>query len=298
MAPTGTFFVLDLLISGCFGANTGIQDAHNLAWKLALVLRGKASSSLTATYQTERHPVGGFVTDQALIRWKLYGLPSQEGDAQEHESALPTITIEFGQRYNASAAIAYLTPNRGQVYEDPSWPSSSPGSRAPHLLLRKDHAVRSLYDLFDPRKFILFCSGRGTAWLQAYEREFKEVPIKVVTVPLGEFFSKYQIRDTGAVLVRPDGIIAWKATDDSVVGKLWNVVRQCLGYNVEEETGEKAAVPRTAATVPSRTVPSRMTEDLGVSEFGEINGAKDKKVKEVKGRQSLFKRISTLSLRR
>jgi hypothetical protein len=124
------------------------------------------------------------------------------------------------------------------------------------------------------------------------------VPIKVVTVPLGEFFSKYQIRDTGAVLVRPDGIIAWKATDDSVVGKLWNVVRQCLGYNVEEEKRVKAAVSKTAATVPARAVPSRTTEDLGVSEFGEINGAKDKKTKDVKGRQSLFKRISTLTLRK
>jgi hypothetical protein len=292
-----------LLTEGCFGANTGIQDAHNLAWKLAVILRGRASSSLAATYQTERHPVGGFVTDQALIRWKLYGLPSQDGDAQEDESALPTITIEFGQRYNASAAIAYLTPNRGQVYEDPTWPSTSPGSRAPHLLLRKDHAVRSFYDLFDPRKFVLFCSGRGTAWIEAHEREFKDVPIKVVTVPLGEFFSKYQIRDTGAVLVRPDGIIAWKATDDSVVGKLWNVVRQCLGYNVEDEKRVKAAVSKTAvsqtaATLPTRAVPSRMTEDLGVSEFGEIKGAKDKKVKEVKGRQSLFKRISTLTLRK
>jgi hypothetical protein len=59
-----------------------------------------------------------------------------------------------------------------------------------------------------------------------------------------------------------------------------------------------AAVSRTAATIHARTTTWKMTEDLGVSEFGEIKGAKDKRVQYVNGRQSLLKRISTLTLRR
>jgi len=272
-----------LLTTGCFGANTGIQDAHNLAWKLALVLRGEAAPSLLATYQTERQPVGVFVTDQALIRWKLYGLQSQQ-DPQEEESALPTMTIEFGQRYNASAAIAYLSSNRGLLYEDPLWPSASPGSRAPHLWLRRDNVTRSLYEFFDPRRFVLFCSGRGTAWFEIYETRFRDIPLKLIMVPLGEFFSKYKIRDTGAVLVRPDGIIAWKAMDDSAVEKLSNVIRQCLGYNVAEEARPKPGVSRTA------TVPVRMPDSSEVSDFRETQAKKN-------GHQSLLKRM-TMTLRK
>jgi hypothetical protein len=287
MAPTGIYSRKSVLIIGCFGANTGIQDAHNLAWKLALVLRSEAAPSLVATYQTERYPVGVFVTDQALIRWKLYGLPSQQEPAEE-ESAVPTMSIEFGQRYNASAAIAYLGNNRGLVYEDPLWPSTSPGSRAPHLWLRRDKISRSLYELFDPRRFVLLCSGRGTAWFDAYETQFQSVPLKLMIVPLGEFFSKYKIRDTGAVLVRPDGIIAWKSTDDSGVAKLWDVVRQCLGYNVAEAGPPKPGVSRTG------TVPARVHESSsgGESDLGEIREKKEK------GPQSLLKRMTTLSLRK
>ena len=103
-------------------------------------------------------------------------------------------------------------------------------------------------------------------------------------VPLGEFFSKYKIRDTGAVLVRPDGIIAWKATDDSAVEKLSNVIRQCLGYNVADEARPIPAASRTA------TMPARMPDGSGVSNFRETQAKKS-------GHQSLLKRM-TMTLRR
>jgi 2-polyprenyl-6-methoxyphenol hydroxylase-like FAD-dependent oxidoreductase len=53
---------------GGFGGNTGVQDAHNLAWKLALVLKGLAGPDLLATYNAERQPIGELAMQQAYTR--------------------------------------------------------------------------------------------------------------------------------------------------------------------------------------------------------------------------------------
>lgn len=219
---------------GGFGGNTGIQDAQNLAWKLSLVLRNEASPALLATYHTERHPAGVFAMDQAYTTWHSH-FSQNEQTAPDRSDFAFDLNVDVGLRYNASAGIAYTSKARGGIYEDPFHPSAQPGSKAPHVWFRRNEKLKSLYDYFEISKFVLVCSGRGTAWLEAKETHFQSLPLKVAIVPLGEFFSKYQIRDTGAVLVRPDGMIGWKALDDSEVGKLGNAMRQLLGYNVEEE---------------------------------------------------------------
>src|SRR4029450_4185036 len=63
--------------AGGFGLNTGVQDVHNLAWKLAGVLRGWAGPALLATYDAERHPVGTVVKEQALASSISAGLLSR-----------------------------------------------------------------------------------------------------------------------------------------------------------------------------------------------------------------------------
>src|SRR5215831_11115389 len=55
--------------NGGFGGNTGIHDAHNLAWKLALVIKGQAGPGLLDTYETERRPVAVFTVEQAFARY-------------------------------------------------------------------------------------------------------------------------------------------------------------------------------------------------------------------------------------
>jgi hypothetical protein len=166
------------------------------------------------------------------------------------------LNIDVGLRYNASAGIAYTSKSRGAIYEDPFLPSAQPGSRAPHVWFRRNEKMKSLYDHFKIGTFVLVCSGRGTAWVQAKETHFQNLPLKIAIVPLGEFFNKYQIRDTGAVLMRPDGMIGWKALDDSEVGKLGNVMRQLLGFNVEEE--EKPPQTVRAVTAPQGKVPGKV----------------------------------------
>ncbi|PNP73220.1 hypothetical protein FNYG_13445 [Fusarium nygamai] len=119
--------------TGGMGGNTGIQDVHNLAWKLAYVLGGRASPSLLQTYDTERRPVDEFMMRQAYSRLQKRVLRKVPDEPE-----LPDITCEIGYRY-PSAAAAHKNPSSDQ-YEDPYAPLASPGSRLPHVLLARDNS--------------------------------------------------------------------------------------------------------------------------------------------------------------
>ena len=196
-----------------------------------MVIRSGASPTLVDTYHLERHAVGVLATEQAYTRWKSRFCPSQT-DFPDGVEEVPAIIIELGHRYEHSPAISYSPDVKATFYEDPFWPTAQSGSRAPHVWFRKNDRVTSLYDYFDIRKFILLCSRRGTAWHEVQENFPVGWPLKVAVVSLGEFFTKYEIRDTGAVLVRPDGVIAWKAISDSDVAKLRVVLAQLLGLKI------------------------------------------------------------------
>lgn len=62
--------------NGGFGGNTGIHDAHNLAWKMAMVLKGEAGPGLLETYEAERKPVGRMTVDQAYVSISWRGASS------------------------------------------------------------------------------------------------------------------------------------------------------------------------------------------------------------------------------
>ena len=109
--------------TGGLGANTGIQDAHNLAWKLALVLGGQAGPELLDTYDAERRPVGVLTMGQALARFGSRMGPDA-GPALIDYGA-----VAMGYRYPVGGAdgdTAPLLP--GQL-------SGQPGTRAPHAPL-------------------------------------------------------------------------------------------------------------------------------------------------------------------
>src|SRR5262249_22185232 len=78
--------------AGGFGANTGIQDGYNLAWKLAYVLNGLASPALLDTYEAERKPVAEMTTDQGMRRWHNWVSPDLMPIVDEH-------TVIFGAQY-------------------------------------------------------------------------------------------------------------------------------------------------------------------------------------------------------
>ncbi len=88
--------------TGGLGANTGIQDAHNLAWKLAAAVKGKAGPALLDTYHDERRPVGLLTMEQALARW---GSRVGEGADEETVPLMDYAAVAFGYRYQSAAVI-------------------------------------------------------------------------------------------------------------------------------------------------------------------------------------------------
>src|SRR5215218_3546500 len=147
--------------SGGFGANTGIQDAHNLAWKLAAVVKGEAAPALLDTYHDERRPVGVLTMEQALARW---GSRIGEGADEETAPLMDYAAVAFGYRYQSAAVIGAPTDAR------PALPipelTGQPGTRARHIWLARDGQRLSTVDLFG-RGYVLLMGPDGSAWVEA-----------------------------------------------------------------------------------------------------------------------------------
>ncbi|MFG1798104.1 FAD-dependent oxidoreductase [Nocardia sp. NPDC049149] len=199
--------------TGSFGANSGIADAHNLAWKLAAVVKGQAGESLLDTYQDERHPVSVTTLDQAMQR--LHGRHHGTGDTA---AAIDDLTMILGYRYR-SAAIVSETPDDDEPVEDPRHATGRPGLRAPHLWLDRAGTTLSTLDLCDGG-FLLLAGPAGTAWTSAAENATATLGLDVTVHQIGTdymnpdnlFHTAFGITDTGATLVRPDGFVAWRTT--------------------------------------------------------------------------------------
>jgi 2-polyprenyl-6-methoxyphenol hydroxylase-like FAD-dependent oxidoreductase len=187
--------------TGGFGGNTGVQDAHNLAWKLAYTLDSRAGDGLLATYDTERRPVGEFTTEQAYTRYVVRLDP----ELDRRENLQPYVSedvVELGYRYRSPAVIS--EPGDDTPWENPKQPSASPGSRMPHLTLDDG---RSTLDLVD-RRFVLLTGPGGEAWRTAT----RGLEIDAHTIGSEGFGDLYRTGVAGATLVRPDGFVAWRTS--------------------------------------------------------------------------------------
>jgi 2-polyprenyl-6-methoxyphenol hydroxylase-like FAD-dependent oxidoreductase len=226
--------------TGGFGGNTGIQDAHNIAWKLAFVLRGTAGPALVDTYSQERQPSGAQAIEQAYNRYVLRSDPDL-GTEGMHD-AIPDMHVEFN-RYRSSAVIAdagYI--DDGALDIDPRQSCGLPGTRAPHVELSGSGKTLSTLDLY-VGDFVLMAGPDGAAWTQAAAVAEKELGVRVVPYVVGgaelvdqqtesapSFAMAYGIGASGASLVRPDGYVAWRAieyTPDAAT-RLTAVLRQVL----------------------------------------------------------------------
>jgi 2-polyprenyl-6-methoxyphenol hydroxylase-like FAD-dependent oxidoreductase len=203
---------------GGFGGNT--QDAHNLAWKLALVLKGIAGPDLLATYNAERLPVGALAIQQAYTRYVLRVVP--ERGQQGMQPIVPDLNLEIGYGYGSSAVIAE-PGNAAPLHGDPLRSRGTPGTRAPHVLLERDGKPISSFDLFT-KNFCMLAATDGNAWCEAARVAAAELrlPLDAHQIERGAlrdprqcFADAYGVSSTGAVLVRPDGFVAWRAMDAS-----------------------------------------------------------------------------------
>ena len=269
------------------GSNTCIQDAFNLAWKVAYVHRGLAPPALLSSYSVERQPVGRSIITRAnqafrdhFHVWDALGSlpkdvssrryvleelrsPTSEGQRRRrafYEAILRTshefhgLGIEMGQVYtghgiyDADEPLPYVRPGLAAqddvlYYE----PSTYPGCRLPHVWLNKAVPIGpiSTIDLAGHGSYTLFTGIGGDHWKRAAERVSLEmgVPVNVHSIGFRQeledvYFDWERLRgveESGAVLVRPDRFVAWRATsvlnsEDACRSKLSLVMQRILGY--------------------------------------------------------------------
>lgn len=237
--------------TGGHGMNTGIGDADNLAWKLAAVTAGLGAPALLDSYQAERRPVarqvielssenararaqgGGYRMDDELLLTAAYrssaviddgGLADEAQDAQDAQEAQ--------EAQEASEASEWL-PLGLAGYR----PSGAPGRRLPHARLAGPPGVGSTLDLVGPG-FVLLTPHDDPAWRQQADAAAAGGhPVTVHALDSGPLREAEPgavgrlcgLPPTGALLVRPDGHIGWRAGRPSRPGELLDVLRRILG---------------------------------------------------------------------
>ena len=171
---------------GATGMNTGIADGHNLGWKLAWVVRGWAAPALLDSYEPERAPVGRANA--------LASLQSGMGKGEEH-----SLDQDFGVEY-ASGAVS-----EGHVLA---------GRRAPHAWVNLEGRLVSTLDLFGDQLTVLTGAYADPGFAAPHVRCLR-LGVDFAD-PTGEFAAAYGLGSGEAVLVRPDGYVAWAGPVASV----------------------------------------------------------------------------------
>ena len=206
---------------------------HNAMWKLALCVQGVANWSLLETYNAERRAPALRTARQSLENHRNVGRiaaaaynPSGS-DMETSEVIMAShrygnhLGVEFGTRYESTAVIpdGSEPPGVEDTYSDYA-PCATPGCRAPHVWLGNDTEQVSTLDLFGAG-FTVLTGPDGDVWHQVACEASRTLHTPVACYTIGApgladyrnvFFDQYGITDDGAVLVRPDGYVAWRST--------------------------------------------------------------------------------------
>jgi putative polyketide hydroxylase len=200
--------------AGGLGLNTGLQSSHNLAWKLAAVVRGEASEFLLDSYEAERHTAALRTMDNTNNNaFEVYeivqaGLRGDEDQVRElvarSRRGGAGLGQDLGVVYESGAFISDGTKPPKVVDPINDYvPSACPGCRAPHVWIDRNEGRRSILDLFEGG-LVLAVGRSGGAW--------PDVPLgsrvqNMADFVCEEFEAAYGIGETGAVLVRSDGYV-------------------------------------------------------------------------------------------
>ncbi|RSM81639.1 aromatic ring hydroxylase [Kibdelosporangium aridum] len=204
------------------GLNSGIQDAHNIAWKLAAVLTGRAHDSLLDTYEAERRPVCKFNVDWAVSaaahhpnildgigighhtpqqrRERTFAAlfdPSPLGAVvraraaamlDTHRAAAQAHDVEMGFAYEAGAVIPDGSPPPPRTpMRDVYHPTTRPGHRLPHAWIERDGRRLSTHDLTGATTgFALITGEGGKPWVEAATKVAEKYSIQITVAQIGQ----------------------------------------------------------------------------------------------------------------
>jgi len=227
--------------------NSGIQDAHNLAWKLIAKLRWGAGDGLLDSYEIERLPVAEFNGEKMMENTRQL---EKTGFLSQDKSLLSVIETDSGEQ--ARRAIAEGIPAQrdqlashgqqfgyqyasGAIVPDGTEmvvsgvaeyrPTARPGARAPHSWVRSRGELISTIDVYDGG-FVLLTGPDNAGWVTAADQVRAELAVPVKVLGLGtdllpvdeladDLLSRYGLDPAGAFLVRPDGFVGFRSIGGS-----------------------------------------------------------------------------------
>ncbi|PVH70624.1 hypothetical protein DL98DRAFT_436661 [Cadophora sp. DSE1049] len=270
------------------GSNTSIQDAFNLAWKLALVVSKRANEQLLESYSRERQPIGkqvvshamqtlynmakvpqvlGFQRDQTIEEGyasleELFYADTPRGEArrEELEAVISlqhrrsnALGLHLGQRYsstdpNSCAVVDDETPFPEHKLDPVLFyePTTHPGAYLPHAYVEHNGQRMSTLDIIPHGQFGLLVGIGGKVWEAASAQLYQEFGIDLTVHSigyrctyndaLGQWSALREIRDSGAILVRPDQHVAWRCIrrPENPTDALRLAIRHITGRNGSE----------------------------------------------------------------
>ena len=241
--------------TGGFGVNTGIQGVHNLAWKLALVRKGVARRSLLDTYDVERRAVGRYNADRSLENSRMVQQITAAAMAGGNGKSSPEEAVAASRRYGnfLGMELGFYYESQAVVPDGTEPPEvedaiidyvacGRPGHRAPHVWIERDGKRISTLDLFGPG-FTLLTGPDGRAWAEGAAEAGGRFGIGIETHAIGDggdyadvdgiWQKQYGVNEGGAVLVRPDGHIAWRTRHgcEAAAKTVASVLGQMLAQN-------------------------------------------------------------------
>lgn len=218
--------------TGGFGLNGGVADTFNVCWKIAAVLKGWAGPGLLDTYNYERQLATKMLRDWAVQNTRNAGAAllnkNVDDDANAKLRKWTPAALDLGQVYEGSPGIfpdGSPFVELGSAYK----PSGRPGGRMPHMTMKKpgQEVDLSTLDLVDGQ-FTLLTPPAGSAWASAATSVSKELSVPLEAYRLGtdlledeagEFQKLCGVEENGAILVRPDGHIAWRCPENTRPGQ-------------------------------------------------------------------------------
>lgn len=287
--------------SSGLGSNTSMQDAFNLAWKVAFVVKGYAGAGLLDSYTPERAPVGKQIVARANQSRKDYaGLrewfardsddPVRDGLVKLKEASPDGVVlrerlyqalelkntefnaqgVELNQRYESRAVL----PDPSDGPEE--WPrhrelylqaTTRPGAKLPHAwLVGADGTRLSTLDVAGKGEMTLLTGLAGQAWKHAAGK--LDLPfLRTVVIgepgaldPYGYWRRQRQFHEAGAVLVRPDGYIAWRHSgavwdDAEALRQLADALAAILDQPVRTQSGRHPGTAEYSTRPVEITVP-------------------------------------------
>ena len=288
--------------SSGLGSNTSMQDAFNLAWKVAFVIKGHAGPGLLDSYTPERAPVGEQIVARANQSRKDYaGLrewfaqdsddPVRDGLVKLKEASPEGVArrerlyealelkntefnahgVELNQRYESGAVL----PDRSVGPEE--WPrhrevylqaTTRPGAKLSHAwLVGADGTRVSTLDVVGKGEMTLLTGLAGQAWKHAADK--LDLPfLRTIVVgepgiidPYGYWRGAREVHEAGAILVRPDGYVAWRQRapvwdDADALGQLKEALTVVLAQPVDTESGAHPEKPEYSTQPVAITVPA------------------------------------------